>query len=81
LKTARRKRDGFMVSPVLHYGVFGLPQMNRRELQVYQEEQGRRRRRRCRRSGDRTLDTIRRKKNLIYPMVYIKQVTIHSSIH
>jgi hypothetical protein len=49
-------REGFMVSPVLHYGVFGLPQMNRREFQVYQEEQGRRRRRRSRRSGNKTLD-------------------------
>jgi hypothetical protein len=62
LETARRKREGFMVSPVLHYGVFGLLQMNRREFQVYQEEQGRRRRWRSRRSGNRTLDTIRRRK-------------------
>jgi hypothetical protein len=62
LETTRRKREGFMVSPILHYGVFGLLQMNRREFQVYEEEQGRRRRRRSRRSGNRTLNTIRRRK-------------------
>jgi hypothetical protein len=61
LETARRKREGFMVSTVLHYGVFGLLQMNRREFQVYQEEQGRRRRH-SRRSGNSTLDTIIRRK-------------------
>jgi hypothetical protein len=46
---SKEKREGFMVSPVLHSGVFRLLQMNRREFQVYQEEQGRRRRRRPRR--------------------------------
>jgi hypothetical protein len=58
------EREGFMVSPVLHYGVFGLLQMNRREFQVYHEEQGIRRRRRSRKSGNRTHGTIRRRKKI-----------------
>jgi hypothetical protein len=62
LETGRRKREGFMASPVLHYGVFRLLQMNMSEFQVYQEEQGRRRRRCFRRSGNRSLNTIRRRK-------------------